>query len=327
MCRQFNKISIFIRLTLDMQNYLALGLKGKNQWWRYVISVILIFVFLVIVGYIPVELYIDSGDFSGFSSEEIQEILDDDNFLAAGLNQSIGLLTMISGFIFGLIVLFLCYKFIHKKQILHLVNVTKKTRWKHVFFGFGVWAVLFVISTFTDMLVHTDDYQFTFEWNRFYPLLLVCLFFLPFQVAFEEFFLRGYVMQGLYNVLPIPAFSIILSSLFFAALHMSNPEVEAFGWYIMMPYYIGSALMFGILTVWDEGIEIAMGVHLANNILLALTVSYEDAVLQVDSIWTKAENHINGWNILIYFSMFFITLYASHLFISKTKKNIKSENV
>lgn len=302
-----------------MQNYLALGLKGKNQWWRYLISVVLIFVFTIIIGYIPTELYIDSGDFSGFSSAEIEAIIDDDNFMAVGLNQTIGLLTMLSGFIFGIIVLFLCYRYLHKKEVLHLVNAAKKVRWRHILFGFSVWAILFVIHTGADMLVHTDDYQLTFDWNRFYPLLIVCVLFLPFQVAFEEFFLRGYVMQGLFNILPIPAFSIILSSVIFAALHLGNPEIEAFGWYVMLPYYIGSALMFGILTVWDEGIEIALGVHAANNILLALTVSYEDAVLQVDSIWTKSENIINGWDILIYFTMFFIMLYAAHLFISRGK--------
>jgi membrane protease YdiL (CAAX protease family) len=303
-----------------MKNYLSLGLKGRNHWWRYVIAIILVFVFTFPLGYIPTELYIDGGDFSGMSSAEIYQVIESDDFNAVGLDQNIGFLTMLAGFLFGVIVLLLCYRYLHKKKLLHIFTAFQKFRWKHMLFGFGVWAMLYVISTVIDMLVHTETYQFSLEWNRFLPLLFICIFILPIQILFEELFMRGYLMQMFYNVLKVPAFAILMSAIVFAVLHLGNPEVEAFGWHIMMPYYLSAAIMYGILTVWDNGVEIAVGVHAANNILLALTVSYDDAVLQVDSIWTKAEYNVTIWTVLIQLAMFAITLYATYLFLERKKK-------
>ena len=43
-----------------------------------------------------------------------------------------------------------------------------------------------------------------------------------------------------------------------------NPEVEKLG-YLILVYYIGSGLFLGIITLMDEGIELALGFHFANN--------------------------------------------------------------
>lgn len=303
-----------------MKNYLSLGLKGKNQWWRYLITIVLLAAIAGPLGYIPTELYIDGGDFSGMSSEEIQEVLDNDDFEAVGLSQNIGLVTMLLTFVFGMITLLLCYRYLHKKKLSDLINPFQRIRWKHVFFGFGVWALIYLVSLVIDMLVFTEQYEFTLDWLKFLPLLAICIFLLPIQVAFEELLLRGYVMQGLYNIIKVPAFCIFGSALFFAALHLGNPEIESFGWYLMVPYYLFAAVMYGIITVWDKGLEIALGVHAANNILLALTVSYEGAVLQVDSIWTKTEYMIDFWTILVQFLMFIIMIYATYLFVGKEER-------
>ncbi len=299
--------------------YLKLGLLGKNQWWRYLLTFVFLFVFAVFLAYIPTELYIDSGDFSNMSSEEILHVIETDNFEAVGLDKNIGLATMLIGFFIGILVLFLCNKYLHKKQFLHLFNQQKKIRWKHFFFGFAVWGILLLISMGFDMLINTDNYNFQFNWSSFLPLLLICLLMLPIQVAFEELFVRGYVMQGLYNISKVPVVAIIGSSVLFCFLHGSNPEMDVFGWYIMVPYYLGMAVLLAIITIWDKGVELAIGVHAANNILLALTVSYKGAAIQTDSIWIKSENIINYYDIGIFYLMFLICLYACYVFINKQK--------
>lgn len=304
----------------NITSFLSLGLKGKNEWWRYLIAIIVIFFFTIIIGSIPIELYIDGGDYTGMTYEEQIQIQDDDNFEAVGLDKNIGLITLISGFIFGVIALMLLYRFLHKKEISSLFNPFKKIRWSYFLVGFAIWGILSLSITAGDMLINTDKYSYTFEWNSFLPLLAICIFLLPFQVAFEELFVRSYIMQGLYNTSKIPAVAIIGSSIIFPALHLLNPEVQAFGWYIMMPYYFGMALLLAIITVWSEGIELAIGVHAANNIILALTVSYEDAVLQTDSIWKRTENEITFIHLLIYFVMFTITLYLCYRFIESRKR-------
>jgi hypothetical protein len=95
--------------------------------------------------------------------------------------------------------------------------------------------------------------------------------------------------------------------------------MDVFGWYIMVPYYLGMAVLLAIITIWDKGVELAIGVHAANNILLALTVSYKGAAIQTDSIWIKSENIINYYDIGIFYLMFLICLYACYVFINKQK--------
>jgi len=282
----------------------------------------LIFVVTFILGYIPTELYIDAGDFSGMNSEQILDAIETDDFEAVGLDKNIGLITMISGFIFGLISLILLYRFLHRKNIWHLFNQFSKFRWNYLLIGFAIWGALSLVMLAGDLLINTDAFRNTFEWRSFLPLLLICLFLLPLQVAFEELFVRSYIMQGLYNTSKIPAVAIVVSSIIFPLLHLFNPEVLAFGWYIMMPYYFGMALLLAMITVWSKGIEFAIGIHAANNILLALTVSYEDAVLQTDSIWRRNEHEITFIHLLIFYVMFALTLYLCYRFVERQKARL-----
>ena len=53
---------------------------------------------------------------------------------------------------------------------------------------------------------------------------------------------------------------------FFGCLHFSNPEVEKIGYSILI-YYIGTGFFLGILTIIDKGIELALGFHIANNLI------------------------------------------------------------
>ena len=76
----------------------------------------------------------------------------------------------------------------------------------------------------------------------------------------------------------------MISSLLFGLAHMSNPEVQKFGWSIMLSYYLIFALFMGCITLLDEGLELAIGIHFANNMISGLLVSTPDSVLKPYSI-------------------------------------------
>ncbi len=303
-----------------MESFLKLGEKGRNQWWRYLIVLILVIAFFGPIGYIPTELYLDSGDFTGYSSSEIEEIQINSDFEAVRQDKNIGFLTLLSPFLFGLIMLFVGYKFIHRKTIMHLVNSMKKIRWRHVLFGFTVWGSLLLLSIGLPIAWDPSSYDFTFKWNSFLPLLAICLIGLPIQVAFEELFVRSYMMQGVYNLFKTPIVPIVVSSLVFAVLHMSNPEVSAYGWLLMFFYYFGNGIMLAIVTIWDEGIELAFGIHFANNFLLALCLSYADAAIQIDSMWRAKTYEVTILSVGLSYVFFGITLYAVYRFIERRKR-------
>jgi hypothetical protein len=63
-----------------------------------------------------------------------------------------------------------------------------------------------------------------------------------------------------------------------------NPEIEKLG-YIALVFYIGTGFFFGIVTLMDEGTELAMGMHAINNILAALFVTTDWTVFQTDALF------------------------------------------
>jgi hypothetical protein len=78
-------------------------------------------------------------------------------------------------------------------------------------------------------------------------------------------------------------FPLILTSVIFGMLHIANPEVEKLGYSIMI-YYIGTGLFLGVITLMDEGMELALGFHAANNLFTALLVTANWTAFQTHSI-------------------------------------------
>jgi membrane protease YdiL (CAAX protease family) len=113
-------------------------------------------------------------------------------------------------------------------------------------------------------------------------------------------------------------FPLILTSVLFGLMHASNPEVKAHGLLLMMPYFIMFGAFLGVLTLLDEGAELAMGVHFANNLFSALLVCTKNSVLQTDAIfYTSVEEPLSeliAWAIMatVCFFIFYKTYKLSN---------------
>jgi uncharacterized protein len=105
----------------------------------------------------------------------------------------------------------------------------------------------------------------------------------PLQTSFEEYFFRGYLMQGIGSLAKNKWVPLIITSSVFGLLHIANPEIEKLG-YILLVYYIGTGLFLGIITLMDDGIELALGFHLANNLFTALLVTADWTAFQTHSV-------------------------------------------
>ena len=92
---------------------------------------------------------------------------------------------------------------------------------------------------------------------------------------------------------------LLISSALFGLVHVMNPEVEKFGIGIMQTYYITAGLVLGIMTIMDDGLELALGVHAATNFSGAVFVGYSGAAIQTDSILKT--NDINPVLLLVFF--------------------------
>jgi len=120
-------------------------------------------------------------------------------------------------------------------------------------------------------------------------LALISIILLPFQTTFEEVLFRGYLMQGIGAWTQSKWYPLLITSVLFGLMHVFNPEVKEFGILLMLPQYIIFGLVFGLITVLDDGLELAMGAHAANNIFLAVFLTQKASALQTAALYEQQE--------------------------------------
>ena len=120
-------------------------------------------------------------------------------------------------------------------------------------------------------------------------LVIIAVLLIPFQTSFEELLFRGYLMQGAGAWFRNKWMPLIITSLFFGLMHSFNPEIKEFGFWVMIPQYVTYGLVFGLITIIDNGIEIAMGAHAANNVFLSVFVTQKSSALQTSAIFEQQQ--------------------------------------
>ena len=91
---------------------------------------------------------------------------------------------------------------------------------------------------------------------------------------------------------------LFITSTIFGGLHFFNPEVDKLG-PIIMVYYIGTGFFLGIITLMDEGMELALGFHAGNNLVAALLVTADWTAFQTNSILKDISEPVAGVDVLI----------------------------
>lgn len=200
-------------------------------------------------------------------------------------------------FVFLMFVLLIWVKFVHKQSLVSLITSRRKVDWQRIFYSFFLWAIALVGITLISYLTDAESYTIQFEWSKFLGLFLIAVVLVPIQTSFEELFFRGYFMQGTYMMFGKRMISLVLTSVIFGLMHAGNPEVEALGPQIMI-MYIGSGFFLGILTLLDEGTELALGYHAANNLIGCLLLTTSDGVFQTPSIF-RFNGITNTWEIYL----------------------------
>ncbi|NND15673.1 MAG: CPBP family intramembrane metalloprotease, partial [Eudoraea sp.] len=205
---------------------------------------------------------------------------------------------MLITFAIGLLGLYLAVRFLHKQPWLSLTTARNKVDWKRIFFAFSTWTFVSAMFIFIDIQLSPDDYILNFDLIPFLILVLIAVLLIPLQTSFEEYFMRGYLMQGLGTLTRNRWIPLLATSLLFGLLHIFNPEVEKLGMGIMV-FYIGTGLFLGILTLMDDGLELALGFHAANNLTAAILVTADWTAFQTHSLYRDISNPELGWDVFI----------------------------
>ncbi len=274
--------------------FIKLAYNSRHDAWRYLVGFVVIFIvwqlgslpFLLVAG---LEAYSQNGDLS---------FLEDPDEIMSILDSNLTLFLMLLSFVIGLAALYLWVKYVHNQPMLELTTTRKKMDWGRFMFGFGLIAIVTVVLTILDYYGNPEDYELQFKMVPFIILAIIAVLFIPLQTSFEEYLFRGYLMQGIGTMAKNKWVPLLITSVFFGGLHFFNPEVDKLGNVIMI-YYIGTGLFLGIITLMDEGLELALGFHAGNNLVAALLVTADWTAFQTNSVLKDISEPTAGVDVLI----------------------------
>lgn len=279
---------------------------GKTEPLRYIGGT-----FLIIIAYfiaslpfgVAVVMEIGAENLVGMSEADLLSVLDPNTTL----------FYVLLPFAFTFVILLLVVRYVHNQPLKFLVTSRPSFDWKRVFFSFGLLTILATISVFIGQYISPEDYVWNYDPAKFWGLVLIAVLMIPLQTTAEELLMRGYLFQGLGAAFKNRLAPLLITSVSFGLLHSFNPEVEKLG-YGLISVYIMTGLFLGMITLLDEGLELSIGFHAANNLVIALLVTSDWTAFQTNSIYKDISEPV-----LVEFIVMPLLVYALVLFVFSTK--------
>ena len=243
--------------------------------------------------------------FDGISQKEIVRILGNNRFLA----------WLIVPFLFVALFLVIHTKFVHKRTVLSIFSGRKTFDWKRVLFSFSLLFSALSLFLFIQYL-SSDSLIFQFDLQKFIPLFFIAIFLLPIQTSCEELLFRSYILQGIKMRTKKNSVAVLISGLMFGAIHIGNPEIAKIGYHIIV-YYMLVGVFLALISLFDNGIELALGYHAANNVFAALMITNNWQAFQTDAVFMDISDPGMGLDTII--GILFILPLVFFIFYKKYK--------
>lgn len=271
--------------------FIAQALKPQNEFWKYIVGFVIVFV-AMFAGQIPLAVAI------GFKAmQEGKSMPTTQEAMLTYLDLNLTLFLMLLSFAVALLALLIVVKTLHNQKVKEVVTSRSRVDWKRIFFAFIIWGVFSAGSVFLVYYLEPGSYILQFDPEQFLILAIIAIIMIPLQTTAEELIFRGYLMQGIGIISRYKWIPLIITSLIFGAMHLANPEVGKMG-YIVSLYYVGTGLFLGIITLMDEGTELALGFHAANNLTAALLVTADWTAFKTHSVFKDISEPSAGYDIL-----------------------------
>ena len=254
-------------------NYIQQAYKGDNKVWMFIITTILV-----------AGIFIANLLFFLFFAGDIDIVEEQQKLLEYIPSKNFWLAVNLLPFAFLLGLLFLLVKYLHQRSILSLSTARAKIDWRRVWFSFALITTITLVTFSIGYALDSSEIVVQFNLLKFTILLVISLLLFPLQIGLEEYLFRGYLMQHIGTFAKNRWMPLIVTSVMFGVFHGANPEVTEMGW-IVMVFYIGTGLLLGIMTLMDDGLELALGFHFGNNLLAALLITSDWSALQTDAVF------------------------------------------
>jgi membrane protease YdiL (CAAX protease family) len=269
--------------------FIDAAITGKNDTFRYIFSV-----FLIIFAYIIGSSFLFADIAINFSAEKFPET-------EIGIIQLIGknrFLTLVMvPFVLVFISLYFIITKVHIRKFQQLITGRFSIDYKRIVLSF---TVIFLLQS---ILLGIQAYLnpsivWQFDLIKFLPLFFIAVLLIPIQTTCEELLFRGYIMQGLKLRTKNNLVAILVSGIMFGMVHVGNPEIEVIGYHIIV-YYIAVGIFLGLISYYDNGMELAIGYHAANNLFAALMITTNWQVFQTDAFFIDNTPPQIGWETVV----------------------------
>ncbi|MCR5302331.1 MAG: CPBP family intramembrane metalloprotease [Lachnospiraceae bacterium] len=163
--------------------------------------------------------------------------------------------------------------------------------------------------------------------------LIFCLLFVWIQTTTEEIFFRGFFLRVPYGneipVLPRGLLFAFISSLFFMAVHLFNPEIQSqpFGADVLLgaaSYFVGAFCTY-ICNLLIGGMEAGLVFHFFNNFYCFFLVRAQVTVLETPSIFIDTTRTNTGTTVFIQ-ELFMYIPPLLYLLWSNRRRSVPKEN-
>ncbi|MFV5693769.1 lysostaphin resistance A-like protein [Flavobacterium sp. LT1R49] len=290
--------------------FIEQGVKSENKFWKYILGSVVI-ICASFLGQAPllIALFYETlvkGKPYPTTNDDIMRFFE----------PNLTLFLILISFVFAMLGIFFVVKYLHNQTMLSITTSRLKVDWSRVLFSFSLWSIFTILSTVLFYFSNPSDFVINFKPIPFVILVIIGTLLIPIQTSTEEYIFRGYLMQGFANLAKNKWFPLIMTSVIFGAMHISNPEVSKIG-DIVLVYYIGTGLLLGIITLMDEGMELALGFHAANNLVSALLVTSDWSAFQTHSIFKDISEPSAGLDVILPV----VLIYPILLFIFSKKYN------
>jgi membrane protease YdiL (CAAX protease family) len=272
--------------------FIEQGIKSENKFWKYIVGSVII-IFASFLGQVPLlialfyETFVKGKPYPTNNNEVM-------NFFEPNLT----LFLILISFVFAMLGIFFVIRYLHNQTMLSITTSRSKIDWNRVLFSFSIWSIFTIVSTILFYFSNPDDFVINFKPIPFAILVVIGTLLIPIQTSTEEYIFRGYLMQGFANLAKNKWFPLVMTSVIFGVMHISNPEVSKMG-NIVLIYYIGTGLLLGIITLMDEGMELALGFHAANNLVSALLVTSDWSAFQTHSVFKDVSDPSAGLDVIL----------------------------
>jgi membrane protease YdiL (CAAX protease family) len=263
--------------------FLERALGPQNQWWKYLVVAVGGFFIGQFLGSLPLTLVLWLGPLVRGETPLVDAGGYDIYTLIPSNNLRLVLMMLPTvGFLCCTIVLI---RLLHGRSFTESINGRRRLRVGRLLSGALVWTIPLAVWLAIDLSLSPDAYVFRPDWSRFALLTALALVLVPLQTTSEELLFRGYLTQGVASWTGSRWMAVVLPALLFGGLHVMNPEVAEYGFWLSMPQYVFFGLLFGLVAVLDDGAELAVGMHTANNLFLSLFMTHEASTLRTDALF------------------------------------------